>query len=65
MVTHKLRLILIFVLFLVAVIALVALVIVGKDDGTGFGFLSGVASTLLPALLDAGAEQQKRTRQME
>jgi hypothetical protein len=58
--SHHLRVLVIAALALVALVGVIVLVALGEDDGTGFGFVSGVLATLVPALVDALAVEQRR-----
>lgn len=56
MVTHSIRLLLI----LLAGLAVLAAYVWMESQGAETGFLQGMLVVLLPALVDAGAEAQKR-----
>jgi hypothetical protein len=58
--SHLLRVVLIAVLALAALVGVIVLVALGEDDGTGFGFVSGVLTTLVPALVDSLAVERRR-----
>jgi hypothetical protein len=62
MLPHKLRVLFIAIAFLVALIATVVLIALGKDEGTGFGAVVGILSTLAPALMDSLQEQRSRAK---
>jgi hypothetical protein len=63
MVTHKLRVLIIGIGAALALIAVVVLVALGQDEGTGFGVVTGVLGTLIPALVDSLGEQKKQKRE--
>lgn len=48
------------VIALAALIGVIVLVAIGQADGTGFGVVTGVLGTLLPALVDALAVEKRR-----
>jgi len=56
MVTHSIRLLLILLAALAVLFAYVWM----DGQGSETGFLQGMLAVLLPALIDAGAEAQKR-----
>jgi hypothetical protein len=59
--SHRLRVILIFALTLSALIGVIVLVALGIHEGTGFGIVTGVLGTAVPALFDAlGVERRRR-----
>lgn len=59
--SHRLRTILIFALTLAALIGVIVLVALGIHEGTGFGIVTGVLGTAVPALFDAlGVERRRR-----
>lgn len=47
-------------LALAALIGIIVLIALGQADGTGFGVVSGVLGTLVPALVDALAVERRR-----
>lgn len=53
MVEHKTRLILITVMLVVAVISAIIMTSLGQTEGTAFGAVIGLLSTLAPAFFDA------------
>lgn len=60
--SHRLRVILVFALTLSALIGVIVLVALGIHEGTGFGIVTGVLGTAVPALFDAlGVERRRRT----
>lgn len=58
--SHQLRVIVILVAWLAATIGLIVLVAQGVSDGTGFGIIAGIVSTLTPALVDSMAVERRR-----
>ncbi|MGL4257982.1 MAG: hypothetical protein ACRCSL_16735 [Microbacterium sp.] len=58
--SHHLRVLVIAVLALAALVGVIVLVALGEDDGVGFGFVSGVLTTLVPALADSLAVERRR-----
>jgi hypothetical protein len=58
--SHQLRVIIIAVLALAALVGAIVLVALGQDAGVGFGFISGVFTTLVPALVDSLAVERRR-----
>lgn len=55
-----LRVIVISILTLAALIGVIVLIAVGQSDGMGFGVVTGVLGTLVPALIDALAVERRR-----
>lgn len=60
MASHKVRLAVIAVLTLAALVGVIVLVAMGQTEGTGFGVVTGVLGTLVPALLDASRVEVRR-----
>ena len=60
MASHKVRLVLIAILTLAALVGVIVLVAMGQTEGTGFGIVTGVLGTLVPALLDAARVETRR-----
>jgi hypothetical protein len=60
MTSHFLRVIVIGVLALAALVGVIVLVAIGQAEGTGFGVVTGVLGTLVPALVDALAVERRR-----
>ena len=58
--SHLLRVLIIAVFALAALIGVIVLVALGQAEGTGFGVVSGVLGTLVPALVDALAVESRR-----
>lgn len=58
--SHSLRLTLIF---LTAIAVLIAYMVMDSTSGDT-GFLQGMLAVLFPALIDAGAEQSRRSREL-
>lgn len=58
--SHKIRLATIAVLAAICLVGVIVLVALGQAEGTGFGILTGMLSTLVPALLDASAVEVRR-----
>lgn len=58
--SHLLRVIVIAVLALAALIGVIVLVALGQAEGTGFGVITGILGTLMPALVDALAVERRR-----
>lgn len=58
--SHLLRVIVIGVLALAALVGVIVLVALGQAEGTGFGVVTGVLGTLVPALIDASMVEKRR-----
>lgn len=58
--SHLVRVIIIAVLALAALVGVIVLVALGQDEGTGFGFVSGALTALVPALVDSLAVERRR-----
>lgn len=58
--SHKIRLAIIAALAAIALIGVIVLIALGQAEGTAFGIVTGVLSTLVPALLDAAAVETRR-----
>jgi hypothetical protein len=58
--SHRLRVIALLVLAAIALIGVIVLIALGIHEGTGFGVLTGVLGTLVPALLDALTVERRR-----
>lgn len=60
MTSHKIRLAVIALLASIALVGVIVLIALGQAEGTAFGIVTGVLSTLVPALLDAAAVESRR-----
>ncbi len=60
MTSHKIRLAIIALLTAITLIGVIVLIALEQASGTAFGVVTGVLSTLLPALLDAAAVERRR-----
>jgi hypothetical protein len=60
MTSHKIRLTVITILAAIALIGVIVLIALGQTEGTGFGIVTGILGTLMPALLDASVVETRR-----
>lgn len=59
--SHRLRILVVLSVVLVALVGVIVLVALGIHEGTGFGVVTGVLGTAVPALFDAlGVERRRR-----
>lgn len=58
--SHKIRLAVIAALLLTALVGAIVLVALEQTTGPGFGFVTGVFTTMLPAFLDAATVERRR-----
>jgi hypothetical protein len=57
---HQIRLLVIAAVALAALIGVIVLAALGQSEGTGFGIVTGILSTSVPALFDAAAVEKRR-----